>query len=92
MRRAFAVITTAALALSLAGCGADSGTNGSTTGSGTARYGTASYYADRDASARSAADAAAARRRYALMLDNARVRDTDGLLFDGENPSHDTFF
>ena len=35
---------------------------------------------------------AANRSRYALMLDNARVRDTDGFLFDGENPQHNTFY
>ncbi len=34
---------------------------------------------------------AAERFRYSLMLDNARVRDTDGFLLDGENPHHDTF-
>lgn len=34
---------------------------------------------------------AANRSRYELMLDNARVRDTDGFLFDGENPQHNTF-
>ena len=36
-------------------------------------------------------DSAADRVRYQLMLDNARVRDTDGFLFDGENAHHDTF-
>lgn len=35
---------------------------------------------------------AQSRTRYALMLDNARVRDTDGFLFDGENPQHNTFY
>ena len=35
---------------------------------------------------------AQSRTRYALMLDNGRVRDTDGFLFDGENPQHNTFF
>ena len=39
-----------------------------------------------------AAQDAADRTRYALMLDNARVRDTDGFLFDGENPQHNTFY
>ena len=29
--------------------------------------------------------------RYRQMLENGRVRDTDGLLLDGENASHDTF-
>jgi hypothetical protein len=29
--------------------------------------------------------------RYELMLDNAAVHDSDGFLFDGENPKHDTF-
>jgi len=35
-------------------------------------------------------DDRAAEMRYQLMLDNARVRDTDGFLFDGENPHHST--
>lgn len=41
---------------------------------------------------RNAAQDAADRTRYALMLDNGRVRDTDGFLFDGENPQHNTFY
>lgn len=35
-------------------------------------------------------DSVSMKTRYQLMLDNARVRDTDGFLFDGENASHDT--
>ncbi len=37
-------------------------------------------------------DPAAAGVRYQLMLDNARVRDTDGFLFDGENAHHSTLW
>ena len=33
----------------------------------------------------------AARGRYALMLENGRVHDTDGFLLDGENSSWSTF-
>ena len=36
-------------------------------------------------------DAAASADRYALMLENARVHDTDGFLLDGENSSYRTF-
>ena len=35
-------------------------------------------------------DSVSMKTRYQLMLDNARVHDTDGFLFDGENASHDT--
>ena len=36
-------------------------------------------------------DAAAMADRYALMLENGRVHDTDGYLLDGENSSYRTF-
>lgn len=29
--------------------------------------------------------------RYRLMLENARVHDTDGFLLDGENAHYNTF-
>ena len=36
-------------------------------------------------------DPAAAKVRYQLMLENARVRDRDGFLLHGENTHHDTY-
>lgn len=36
-------------------------------------------------------DPASAKTRWQLMLDNAHVHDTDGILTDGENPKNDTF-
>ncbi len=36
-------------------------------------------------------DPGAAKTRWQLMLDNAHVHDTDGFLYDGENPQNDTF-
>lgn len=36
-------------------------------------------------------DPASAKTNWQLMLDNAHVHDSDGLLLDGENPKNDTF-
>ncbi len=71
---------------------------GSVTGAVNASYGSARYgAADRYAASpngyvptRPETDAAADA-RYALMLENGRVHDTDGFLLDGENTNWRTF-
>lgn len=52
-----------------------------------------SVYAARNAGgmSREERDAQAAGDRYARMLENGRVHDTDGFLLDGENSSYGTF-
>ncbi len=47
--------------------------------------------ANNGAAARTERDAQASADRYALMLQNGRVHDTDGFLLDGENTSWRTF-